>query len=236
VTDAQERQASWGIGDVGIGLAVVLLAEIVGVSLLIAVLGIDTTDIDQLPLWQTAVLQVPLWLGLLGVPWWASRTKGTGSLDRDFGLRARWVDVPVGVLGGLVGQVVVVGLVLAPLTKALGIHNGGETAQELVDRAHDVVGVVLLVLIVVIGAALFEELFYRGLVLRAIQRRYGDRVAIAGSSLLFAVMHFQPADTIALTGTGVVFAVLAVRSGRLGPSICAHMAFNALAVISLLSS
>jgi membrane protease YdiL (CAAX protease family) len=112
----------------------------------------------------------------------------------------------------------------------------GETARTLADRADSPFGVVCLFLVAVLGAAIFEELFYRGLVLGAFRRRWGNRVSIAGSALVFGVMHFQPVDTIALTLFGAVLAWLTVRYDRLGPAICAHLAFNITAFVALLSS
>ncbi|MBA2438666.1 MAG: CPBP family intramembrane metalloprotease [Acidimicrobiia bacterium] len=86
-----------------------------------------------------------------------------------------------------------------------------------------------------VAAPLFEELFYRGLWLRAVERRWGTGWAVVTSSLVFGLIHFQVYDLPALIGFGLVVAVLAVRTGRLGPAIWAHVAFNLTAVISLLA-
>jgi hypothetical protein len=56
------------------------------------------------------------------------------------------------------------------------------------------------------------------------------------SATVFGVMHLQPIDTPALIGFGLVTGWLAARYGRLGPAIWAHVAFNAVAVVSLLAS
>nr|MBA3303816.1 CPBP family intramembrane metalloprotease [Acidimicrobiia bacterium] len=110
----------------------------------------------------------------------------------------------------------------------------GETAEELTGEASGAFGVALLVLMVAVIAPLLEELFYRGLWLRAIERRFGRVVAVVGSSVLFGAAHLQPFDFPALAGFGAIAAVLTVRSGRLGPALWAHVAFNLTAVISLL--
>lgn len=54
-----------------------------------------------------------------------------------------------------------------------------------------------------------------------------------GSSTVFGISHFQLVQFPGLFAFGVVLAVLAVRTGRLGPSIAAHVAFNGVAVIGL---
>jgi membrane protease YdiL (CAAX protease family) len=55
-------------------------------------------------------------------------------------------------------------------------------------------------------------------------------VAIVGSSAVFGLVHFQLLQFPALMVVGVVNAVLTLRTGRLGPAVCAHVAFNGTAV------
>jgi len=88
--------------------------------------------------------------------------------------------------------------------------------------------------VVVIAAPIVEELFFRGLVLRSLERRVGTRWAIVASAALFGAAHLEPLQFPALFLFGLVAAVLTVRSGRLGPSTMAHVAFNGIAVFNLL--
>ena len=55
------------------------------------------------------------------------------------------------------------------------------------------------------------------------------------SSVAFGAAHIEPLQFPALFLFGLVAALLTTRTGRLGPSICAHIAFNAFTVIALLS-
>ena len=66
-------------------------------------------------------------------------------------------------------------LVSLPLLKLLGRTTSDleGPARTLADKAHDPFGVVLLFVIVVIGAPIAEELFFRGLVMRSVERRLG---------------------------------------------------------------
>jgi membrane protease YdiL (CAAX protease family) len=128
---------------------------------------------------------------------------------------------------------VVIPIVYIPILWLLDNPDLSAEARSLTDRAHGV-GIVLLVLLTVIGAPIIEELFFRGLVLRSLLRRLPPWAAITISSLLFALVHFQPLQFVALAIFGAIVGVLALRTGRLGPSICAHMAFNATTVIVLL--
>ena len=61
----------------------------------------------------------------------------------------------------------------------------------------------------------------------------GAARAIVGSAAVFGAAHLEPLQFPALFVFGLVAAVLATRSGRLGPGIWAHVAFNAVAVANL---
>ena len=87
-----------------------------------------------------------------------------------------------------------------------------------------------------VGAPVIEELFFRGLLLRALKARIGSVGAVIASGVLFGLAHFEPLQLPVLALFGVVLGMVALRTGRLGPGICAHAAFNSLAVYSLLSS
>lgn len=191
-------------------------------------------DARPTPLWLVAILQAFLWLGLLGAPVLAARTKGNGVVE-DFGLRFRLIDVPVGLVIGVVSQLVLVPIVSLPWIALLGkdLDDLDDSARELADKATDPLGVALLFVIVVLGAPVVEELFFRGLLQRSLLRRVAPVLAVAISALVFGVTHFQLLQFPALVAFGAILGFLALRTGRLGPSIVAHMAFNAVTVIAL---
>jgi hypothetical protein len=92
-----------------------------------------------------------------------------------------------------------------------------------------------------IGAPLFEEVFFRGLVLRALRSRLRVVPAVALQSLFFGLVHVQPTQgvgtlsVIVATGAiGAVFGVAAVRARRLGAGIIGHALFNGIVVVPLL--
>jgi membrane protease YdiL (CAAX protease family) len=223
------------MGDALGGNAVSVVLSVMTVSVVLVVAGEER--LDDIPLWAAALLQVPLWTGLVGAVVWASRRKGVGTLRDDFGFWMRLRDIPNGIATGFIGQLLIT-LVVIPLYDLFGVDldKVGETAERLTERAVGVVDVVLLVVIVGVGAPIVEELFYRGLWMRSIERRTGSRaVAVLGSSVLFGAMHLQLFDFPSLALAGLLFAWLAMRAGRLGPAIWAHVGFNLTAVIALLS-
>ncbi|HSH23136.1 MAG TPA: hypothetical protein VK975_03655, partial [Acidimicrobiales bacterium] len=159
----------WGVGDALLGTLLTLLVPTLVAMVVLMVSG--RSDLDDLSLGSTALLQVPLWAGLLGAPLWATHVKGRRSLAADFGLRMRWTDIPLGIATGL-GAQLAGALLVRLLYQLLGIDldKVGTSAEVLTASATDVVGVVLLVAIVAVAAPLFEELFYRGLWLRSLER------------------------------------------------------------------
>lgn len=174
------------------------------------------------------------WAGFLGVVWLAATRKGSGSVVEDFGLRARAADVPVGVAAGLVSQFALVPLVYLPL-RFLDPHRArqlSQPAKKLFDGVHGP-QLALLALLVVVGAPVAEELFFRGLLLRSLRKRFGPGPAIAISAALFGLAHFEPLQTVALAAFGAVLGWLAERTGRLGPGMVAHAVFNLATVLVL---
>jgi membrane protease YdiL (CAAX protease family) len=231
---AVERPVRWGLGDVALGLVVGLT-----LSSLLASLWLAASGDSDLNLTGQALSEIGLWTGLVGAAVLASRRKGRGTLRADFGLRARWSDLALGPAVAVAVQIVVlplVGLLLRPL---LGQPEVSGPVRDLMDKAGGG-AFVGLVATVAVGAPIVEELFFRGLLLRSLQRRMPDGLAIALSSVAFGLAHAStlPADAVilvvvSLTIFGAVLATLAVRTGRLGPGILAHATFNLFTVIYL---
>ena len=216
----------WGLGDAGVGLLGGFLAASVTVGLWAAFAGSTERSLGAM-----AAGWIGLWAGFVGIPLLASRRKGTGSLAADFGLRARPADGAGLAVGALCQALLVPALyfLIQRLTGDLDVSRPArELAEDFEGAAFVVVGVMA-----TFAAPVVEELFYRGLLLRAALRRFGVRWAVLGSSAVFGLSHFQLVQFPGLFAFGVVLALLAVRTGRLGASIAAHVAFNGVAVIGL---
>lgn len=204
-----------------------------GAVVIIAAAGYTDRPAKDYPLWLIATTNIPLWIGLLAGAAIVSRHWGTGGVRRDFGGYFRPIDL-LGLPIGVVTQVVFVPALYVVVRKVgIDTHSLDAPAKELAGRAQGV-GVALLVGLVVIGAPLVEELFFRGLVLRSIQARYNDELALVGSALLFGIAHFEPLQTFGLVLFGLIAAACAQRTRRLGMGVMAHAAFNATAVFQLL--
>jgi membrane protease YdiL (CAAX protease family) len=223
----------WGLGDVAAG---VVAAQFLSVAVAVVVYAAaGWSRAGDAPLWVAGLLQIPLWVGLAGSTVWAADRKGLG-LREDFGLSMRALDAPLGLVIGVLCQLVLLPVVYWPLLQLLDkdADDLSEPARALSDRAGSPAGWVVLAVMVVVGAPIVEELFYRGLVLRSLEKRgWPQWAGVLGSAGLFALMHFQALQFLGLFLFGVVLGVLALRTGRLGLPMWAHAGFNATTVVLL---
>ncbi len=91
----------------------------------------------------------------------------------------------------------------------------------------DGVGFVGVLLAVALLPAVFEEIIFRGLLLKGM-RAFGMVGAILISGALFALFHQNPAQTIYQFCCGAAFALVALRSGSILPTVLSHFINNAL--------
>lgn len=235
--EASPGAPRWGLADVVVGFLVAQLASFAGFVAFAAVEGVPLEDLDTdtLAIGEIALLQVPLWLGLLGVPLLATRLRGNGPV-RDLGWWTTWRDAPLGLVIGVLCQFVLVPIVTLPVFLLTDVDQDEleAPARELTDKATGP-GVLVLVLVVVVMAPLAEEVFFRGLLQRSLARRWPVWAAMVVTSLFFAASHFQGVQFPALAAFGLVLSYLAHRTGRLGLNTWAHVGFNATTVLLLLA-
>lgn len=186
-----------------------------------------------MPLSTLSLQQIPYAGTMLFAALYVSWRKGRGPI-LDYRIGVRWLDAPIGLVLGATAQYAAA-IVYLPLFwfDLISTDQLEAPARQLTDRASGA-GVVLLVLLVVIAPPIVEEIFFRGLVLRSLERRFGTTWAVVGSSAIFGAAHFEPLQFPALFLFGLLAAVLATRTGRLGPGMFAHLAFNAVTVVALL--
>lgn len=226
-------EPSWGLGDVAAGILASMVLSLIGGGIILQVGG--WSSVQEMPLWGLALLQVPLWAGYLIVIWLATQRKGNGVVA-DLGLRSTALDAPLGLVIGVLTQIALVPLLYWPILRLTGQTGDdlSEPARELAGRATGLWSWFLLAAMVGIAAPFVEELFYRGLFIKALQKRGNDMPSVViGTSLVFAAIHFQLLQFAGLFAFGLIAAVLAVRTGRLGAAIWAHIGFNMTSVVLL---
>lgn len=189
------------------------------------------TSWDRWPISFTAILQIPLWVGLLGPAMWEVRRRGH-KLSELFDWRFTPADL---ILGLGIGAALQFALPFAYglAFEIFGERDVGAPARELASRA-DGLGILLLVLITVIGAPIIEETFFRGLLQPFAAAWMPQWLAIVVTSLVFGLFHFQVLQFPALFVFALVVGGFAAHLGRLGRSIWIHIGFNATSITTLL--
>lgn len=205
------------------------LAAQIASTIVLLVLGAgDAADVTETSIAVLAAGLVAAWACYLGGMWLASDRAGSGSPVDDYGITFEPIDV-IGFGIGVLSQLVLVRVVYLPLEAfwpdTFTEDRLQENARSLVDRA-DGSSMVLLFLVVVIGAPVVEELFYRGLLQRPLAARFDDGVVLVGVAAVFALVHFRPVEYPGLFAFGLVLGLAALRTGRLGMAVTTHVGFN----------
>jgi membrane protease YdiL (CAAX protease family) len=227
----------WGLGDAVLAFVLATVGAVVGGALAVVVTGTKSTHgvipVTAPILAGTVIGQYGVWLACIYA---ASRFKGFGSLRADFGfvvdLVRDWPMIPLGL-----GFEIAAGIALLPVS-SLVHHTPQEVVKEL-DNAHGAKLAVLAVTALLV-APVIEELFFRGLLLRSLQRRMSAPAAVVISAVAFGLAHvvFDFGSGVvlpALVALGLLSGVFAVRTGNLSRSILLHIGFNLLAVLAVLT-
>lgn len=217
----------WGLGTAAIGILLALVA-LFGYERL---LGASALAYG----WRVVLDYGVIWVPLVAVLLWACFARGSHSFAVDFGLRFHWIDLAWGLGVGVVMRAVAIlveiavyghpagGLVLSP-----GVRDGWWWYAAVIAP-------------VLIGP-IVEELYFRGLVQRAVARAAASAwIGVVVSALVFGLLHTtdatSPQSAVVIGVSTCLFGAAAgtvtVLTGRLGGAIIAHIVFNAIAVILL---
>lgn len=251
VADVAERGHlgnRFGLGEALLGLAVGFLISLLAVS---AYASADHLPVSTTSTTETILSLFGLWSGLVGGAVVATRlhagakggSGGTGSVVSDYGFHLTWWDVPLGAAVGVACQFLLVPLLelpLLPFVPHLTERLGHPTRQLLGPATSSgTAGLVVVAVLVCLGSPIVEELFFRGLLFRSLLgrlaplgRRGGPILSVVLTGIVFGLVHFESLEFLALAGFGMVLAALAWRTGRLGASIVAHVAFNTSTVVA----
>lgn len=218
--------------------AALFIGGIIGslIAITIAVAANGGVELDTVSLLViSSAGQAAVTLGLL---FYMSRSRGTGTWDLDFGFRFQASDWK-GLLYGMLLQVAVTLLILVPLAALLGLEDPPQ--QDVADIAGDassLAGRIAVLVVLVVVAPVTEELLFRGVLLSRLTRAMSPWSAVAVSALVFAGIHLIDPDAafvaVGLFVIGLVLGWQALRTGRLGLSILTHAGVNLLAAIALL--
>lgn len=103
-----------------------------------------------------------------------------------------------------------------------------EFLQQFAEMIHfDVLGF----LTICVGAALLEELIFRGIILEQLLKRYSFWTSIIVSSVLFGAVHLNPIQFVSATTLGIVIGWIYARSRSVWPGILIHFVNNSIPFI-----
>ena len=81
----------------------------------------------------------------------------------------------------------------------------------------------------VLFAPVFEEFIFRGLVLESMLRRHRRLISVIVSSMLFAIVHFQPSVMFSAFVSGLVLGTIYLHTNSIFSTIFLHSINNAIA-------
>jgi len=204
-------------------------------SLILLVFG-NGDEVTDVSFGVLAVALLGAWASYLVGMWIASQRAGSGNAIADYGIAFRWIDL-AGLAIGAGSQLVVIRVVYLPLEAlwpdTFTQDRLTENAQDLVERAGGA-STLLLVAVVVIGAPLAEELFYRGLLQRSLAARFNEGAVLVAVAAIFAAVHFRPIEFPGLFVFGLILGWAALRTNRLGMAITIHVGFNLTGMLLVL--
>lgn len=223
----------------GRALIIAAVAYALTIVLLAVYPGMQPQLVEWAPWLQGLADLVVLSAPLVAAVVVAGRLAADG-IGRATGIRHwRWFDPVLGVLVALEVRAVVelveptTGTILGPLETEI---------------TPDVVwGLVVLITGVVLVSPLIEELFFRGLVQRALEdglrgagRIIGPLTALLVSTAAFSLLHMLPWQgevsaglLVGTIGIGIGCGILTFLTHRLGAAIITHVVYNAIGVVLL---
>lgn len=191
---------------------------------------------SKAPLLLVLASTIGVWGCLGSAMLYTSHRFGSGQFTADYALRVRGIDA-AGVGIGVLCQLVLIPIVYLPLEAiwpaTFGDDRVQQNAADLADRASGAT-TVLLVLVVVVGAPIVEELVYRGLIQGSLASRVSTPIAVAATAALFTLIHFRPVEYPGLAVFAIVLGVAAAATKRLGLPIAIHIGFNATGLLMVM--
>jgi membrane protease YdiL (CAAX protease family) len=220
------RAPRWGLWDVfwslmgaiflGVGAAAVLL-------------------LADAPMWTQVIIGTAVpWIAFAGWPLFVTRWRGNGPRI-DLGLRLTWSDTGWGLLSGIAA--IVCAAIAAAITQLFApdfTSAAGDAAEELLKEGGQLT-VIVFALMVMVGAPIVEELFFRGLFFAALRKRgAGTALTVIITAVIFAGFHFEPVRLLVLLPTGIILGLVRAKTGSTGAAMVAHGVVNAPGAILFL--
>jgi membrane protease YdiL (CAAX protease family) len=224
------------VAAVGFVVAALMVAVYPGALSLFGMRGWAASVVDTIVISAPLVIAVIVAVRVAG----SAVAGGAGKFGASTGIRPLvLLDLVFGLLVGLVARALVE--VVAPTTGSLTGPLGDGTITA---------AIVVTLITVVLVSPVVEELFFRGVALRALRDMLGPGalsavIAIALTTVAFVALHLLPSLLAGVTGvsTALILGTVAVGigcgtltwiTGRLGAALAAHVVFNGVGAALLL--
>jgi hypothetical protein len=114
----------------------------------------------------------------------------------------------------------------------IALEQQANNITEAMLSVNTIWGLITNIVVIALGAAICEELFFRGVVQRILAGAFNYHIAVWLTAILFSAIHLQFGGFIPRLILGVSFGYIAIWSRSLYPSIIAHFINNGIAVLS----
>ena len=120
---------------------------------------------------------------------------------------------------------VVINFVVSPFLSLLFPVSAGNYDQSMTDMMATPAATFIQVAFI---APLFEELIFRGLILKRALRKWNAVFSVVMTAVLFGILHMSVVQGISAAAAGIVLCIFYVRRKSVGLNILAHSIYNSM--------
>ncbi len=119
----------------------------------------------------------------------------------------------------------VINFMVSPMLSMLFPVSAGNYDQSMTDMMVTPVATFIQVAFI---APLFEELIFRGLILKRALRKWNVVFSVVMTAALFGILHMSVVQGISAAAAGIVLCIFYVRRKSVGLNILAHSIYNGM--------
>ena len=207
-----------------LGLAIAFVRGLINMG------GLDAAAIENFLMLPLVYIQSIM---LILAPFLVARYYYLGRAWHSLGIkRPRFKDIAKGAGAALAAYPAVM-LINLLVSAVAGETEGQDIMMALLNSAELWQTIGLVVGIVLIGP-LSEEIFFRGFLFPAMNKRWSLFPSALFSGFLFSLVHFSIVVIISFTLLGMMLAYLYKKTGSLWASVACHAVFNGISVTLML--
>ena len=191
-----------------------------------------TRSIKSGDIWFNLIFEVVVVLVEISMILWLVKKYKIGLSD--FGLRRfKIFKAALYILLALVMFTALVSIVFIIVTIIFPNFNATQSQAIADEFGTSRIGIILSFVMTVIIAPVIEEIYFRGLMLPAVTKRFGWGMGVIISSSLFAVLHMQANVMVYTFILGVFLCFMYIRLKSIIPGILLHAINNSIAFAAL---